>query len=192
MNTHHNRFQLRHIIAAACIILIGSLHCSTAAQSDESQTMPPAEPCPITADWLYNPVNQPVMVVVEPPMPPPSEDADQADLPVHLVLLTYEGEIIAPAQQVRPGRVDLAEAMPGIWELRETAYLQTLVDYRPVGAALVVQPMLSRLVPQTEQVPRPGSNATYTRIIGWRSSADPRNDGPNPRRITPEAYNSLL
>jgi peptidyl-prolyl cis-trans isomerase B (cyclophilin B) len=46
--------------------------------------------------------------------------------------------------------------------------LQLLVDGEAVGSPMVVQPMRSRLVPQTEEVTRGDGKNTYSRIVGWR------------------------
>lgn len=104
-----------------------------------------------------------------------------------LALMEYDGTPIAEPVEVRPGRVELSEAMPAIWTLDKAAYLQMLDGVEPVGPALVLQPMLSRMVPVTEQARSP-SGATYTRIVGWRdeNAPPPQDDAPEEEPETPE------
>jgi len=89
-----------------------------------------------------------------------------------LALMTYDGTLIAPPIEVRPGRVDLSEALPAIWSIDSAAYLQMLDGEEPIGSALVLQPMLSRMVPEVAQAQRP-DGAFYTRIVGWKDENAP-------------------
>ena len=124
----------------------------------------------LTAEWLYNGVRRPVMIRIAAP-PAWAELA-----PVTLVLMDADGRVLAEPTQARPGRCDLADLMPEIWRLRRAAYLQMVVDDQPVGSALVVQPMLSRMVPVTEQAISP-SGAAYTHITSWHEERHPERAG---------------
>jgi peptidyl-prolyl cis-trans isomerase B (cyclophilin B) len=46
------------------------------------------------------------------------------------------------------------------------------VDDEPVGAALVIQPMLSRMVPVTRVAPHPTRGHPHTRIDGWEVESE--------------------
>jgi peptidyl-prolyl cis-trans isomerase B (cyclophilin B) len=114
-------------------------------------------------EWLYHPVGRPVMIEVE---------ASEASAPLSLVLMNHEGNLHAEPIDVTPGPIDLAQAMPDIWRLRRAAYLQLLAGEEPIGSSLVLQPMLSRLVPQVEEAVNP-NGIRYTRIVGWRDETAP-------------------
>ena len=123
------------------------------------------EPGP-SAEWLYNGVDRPVMIRIAAP-------AEWGELaPLSLALMDAHGELLLRPVQVRPGRADLAELMPDIWRLRRAAYLQMMVGEEPVGSALVVQPMLSRMVPLAEDAVSP-SGIRYTHIVAWRDERRP-------------------
>lgn len=92
-----------------------------------------------------------------------------------LVLMDADGLLKARPLAVRPGRIDLSETMPAIRGLRHACYLQLLEDERPVGPALVVQPMLSRLVPIVQS--RAGAGP---RIVGWRPEGEPAPESRSP------------
>jgi cyclophilin family peptidyl-prolyl cis-trans isomerase len=127
---------------------------------------PTPEPGP-SAEWLYNGVDRPVMIRIT----SPAEGDDAA--PLTLALMDAYGELLVRPAAVRPGRVDLAELMPDIWRLRRAAYLQLLVGDSPVGSSLVVQPLLSRLVPVAEEAISPGG-VRYTHIVAWRDEREAR------------------
>lgn len=109
---------------------------------------------PLVPERLYNGIHRPLPLRIEPPRAGTLE----------LVLLRASGAELErlPAEA---GVHRLDRSMPGIWELQEAAYLQLLVDETPVGSALVIQPMLSRLVPVTEMV------EGRLRVVGWRDEA---------------------
>jgi peptidyl-prolyl cis-trans isomerase B (cyclophilin B) len=92
---------------------------------------------------------------------------------VELVLLDALHETLAGPTEIRTRSVDLTEVMPeGIEAMiarGEAAWLQLLVDNEPVGAPLVVQPMLTRLVPDTRRRLDPRNNQMRTFIDGWVS-----------------------
>jgi peptidyl-prolyl cis-trans isomerase B (cyclophilin B) len=113
----------------------------------------------VSPDRLYYGIGNPVTVQVE--------VADGAA--VALALLEADGTLLAPPRTVQPGRVDVGALVPECLKLPATGracYLQCIVDGEPAGSALVMEPMLSRLAPRTEQAQRP-DGTPYTRIIGW-------------------------
>ena len=117
----------------------------------------------LDSEWLYNPVHQPVMIEVA---PPPSSE------PLQLVLMDAEGNLHVDPFTAEPGTLDLADAVPEIWRLRRAAYLQMFLGSKPVGPSLVIQPLLSRLVPVTENAVNP-NGIEYTRIVEWRDETKP-------------------
>jgi peptidyl-prolyl cis-trans isomerase B (cyclophilin B) len=92
---------------------------------------------------------------------------------VTLQLMNFNGQPLADAVEVHPGRVDLNQSLPAIWNLRKTAYLQMLDLGEPVGNAIVLQPMLSRLVPVTEVRVHPTTGQPHSKIVRWVDENDP-------------------
>jgi peptidyl-prolyl cis-trans isomerase B (cyclophilin B) len=119
----------------------------------------------LDTEWLYHPVGRSVIIEVEAP---------ETAAALSLVLMNHEGNLHTEPVEVTPGPIDLARAMPDIWRLRRAAYLQLLAGEEPIGTSLVLQPMLSRLVPQVEEAVNP-NGIHYTRIVGWRdeTASDP-------------------
>jgi len=115
----------------------------------------------ITSPWLYHAAERAVAIDVE--MPAGHESGT-------LALMNDRGDLHTEPLPVEAGRLDLAGAMPDVWRLRQAAYLQLVVDGEPVGTPLVVQPLLSRLVPETEDALSP-SGHPYTRIVDWYDEA---------------------
>lgn len=154
------------VIAVSAVIAGGA---SAPAQnnsgiSDETQPASRSDlPDPIRAEWLYNGVNRPFMIQIA------NRDAIG---PLQLVLFDAQNRVASGPIDVRPGRQDLAELMPEVWQLRETVYLQLLEYGRPTGSSLVLQPMLTRMVPVTQQANRPDGSA-YTKITNWQSEMEP-------------------
>ena len=127
--------------------------------SGQSVVSPAADArTPVVAERLYNGVDRALIVTIAPL---------RSFAAMELVLLDDKGEAVAGPVAARPGRFDLAELMPEIWGIRRTCYVQLLARGEAVGAALALQPMLSRLVPETEQAQR-SDGTPYTRIVGWR------------------------
>jgi len=135
-----------------------------------------APDAPLRPDRLYYGVGTPVTVRVE--------VAGAGD--VALALMEADGTLLAPPRATETGPVDVAALLPECLDRRRACYLQCLVGGLPAGSALVLQPMLSRLAPRTEQALR-SDGAPYTRIVGW----GPQQDGDQDRvysglRVYPE------
>jgi cyclophilin family peptidyl-prolyl cis-trans isomerase len=125
------------------------------------QLTPPPRP--------YHGVGRPVMVDVA---APPGADAA-------LALLDADGKLLAPVRPASLGPCDLGALFPEIWTLRKAAWVQCLAGDSPAGAALVVEPLLSRLAPRTEPAQRP-DGTPYARIVGWGPDGA---KGTVPRRV---------
>jgi peptidyl-prolyl cis-trans isomerase B (cyclophilin B) len=116
----------------------------------------------ITPERTYVGVKRPLMVQVASP---------RTVGVTRLALMKHDGTLIGKPVEVRPGRIDLADVLPDLWSIRRASYVQVLDHHEPVGSALVLQPMLSRLVPVSEQATR-ANGSPYTRIVGWRHELD--------------------
>lgn len=162
---------LTRTIAVSCLVSIASMAPAQSARPREDAAAAPKPPPGLSVDHLFNGVNRPVMIDVVSP---------RSFGTVTLQLMDFDGQPIGPPIQTYPGRVDLAEKMPGIWNLRRTAYLQLIDISQPVGSALVLQPMLSRMVPKTEIRTHPVTGNPSTRIVGWIDENDPSMLTPAP------------
>jgi len=154
------RRNLRHTPrcrAAAASLCLAALACAAHA----------ADPG-ITCERQYTGANQQLILDVTAP-----RDFGK----MTLALMNDDGSLVADPVEVRPGRVDLSAVLPAIWTLEHAAYLQMLDGETPVGTALVLQPLLARMVPVTEQSRRP-DGSTYTRIIDWRDENTPPEEPP--------------
>lgn len=118
----------------------------------------------VDPEYLYNGVDRPIYITITPP---------RTFGPMALALMDSDGGLLAELVEVAPGDADLVELFPDIWDIRETSYVQLLKRDEPVGSALVLQPMLSRLVPITIQEPHPTYGGTHTKIVGWRDEFAP-------------------
>ena len=85
---------------------------------------------------------------------------------ISLQLMSPEGGVIGDPVEVETGEVDLAVAFPDVWALRDVTFLQPLVRGRPTGPAMVLQPMLSRMVPIAVPAQRPDGRA-FLEIQGF-------------------------
>ena len=154
------------VMVGVVVIGVGAV-ITESAWADEPQ---------LRAERLYNATNRRVMMSLEAPRV----------AQISLALLDADAALIAGTVSIRPGRIDLAEQFPGLWEIRAVSYLQLLIDDEPVGSALVLQPMLSRMVPITTQgAVRPGGSIT-TRIEGWYDELHPPVTPPAPE-LSPNA-----
>ncbi len=125
-------------------------------QSAESENQR-ARPMPtLRASHLYNSPSGPVEVVVR---GGPENTAS-------LLLLDAAGEVMGVARNPA-GRVDILSALPGVSTLDRAAWIQLVVDEKPVGAPLVVQPLREPPPVRTMRALRPDSTVEYTKIIGW-------------------------
>ena len=117
----------------------------------------------LLAQRLYNGVGHPVTITVR---------AGPSAGDLALVLMGADGTVLADAVKVDPGPADLATLLPDVWRIRRACYLQLLEAEKPVGSALVLDPMLSRLVPIPQIATNP-DGITYSRIIAWHDELDP-------------------
>lgn len=148
-----SRLVAKRTILGLLAPLIVAICCKTAS-ADEGKLLP---------ERLFNGINRPIMIRVV-------ANASQSST---LVLMDADAALLAEPASIRPGRIDLAEYFPLLWELRSTSYLQLIIDLEPIGPALVIQPMLSRMVPVTKLEPvRPGGAIT-THIIDWYDELHP-------------------
>lgn len=128
---------------------------------------------PLTVEKLYHGADQAIMVHVA------SDDAGLRQL----ALMDANGRLYGTPVNVRPGRRDLVELFEPLRDGRETMYVQLISDGEPVGAALVIQPLLTPLRPRTEPHVESSTGEITTRIAAW--------DEPDPRvfsgyRVYPE------
>ena len=122
---------------------------------------PPVPPAPLQVDRLYHDVDGPVPVTVGP----------VEGVPVELVLMAADGSLLSEVVPVTPGRLDISTLLPEVHGLKRACYLQCIAGGEPVGSALVIQPLLGRVAPRTEQARRP-DGTPYTRIVGWGPAPD--------------------
>ena len=118
---------------------------------------------PVTPKFLYNGVEQGILVDVELP--------NEVDL-AHVVLLNYDNTPLSDVEAITSGTHDLVSRIPEITNLTRAAWVQLIVDGIPVGAPVVIDPLLSRKVPVTEELTRPDSDTKYTKIVDWLDEAE--------------------
>lgn len=118
---------------------------------------------PIMPLHTYNGVNNGIVIQVELP-----EETDVG----YVLLLDHANNEIAPPAAVIEGTHDLIRRLPAIASVTTAAWVQLLIDDVPVGSPLVVQAMTSRKVPLVEESKIPNSDATYTKIVGWKDEAE--------------------
>ena len=121
---------------------------------------------PLTPERLYNGLDRPVNVRVTAPVA--SE----------LILLKADGSIIAGPVPVESDRIDLSKEIAQIWELKRAAYLQLMINGQPSGTPLVLEPMRSRMVPQTTNQLRPDGKTPYRRIDAWEDELEVESEEP--------------
>ncbi len=117
---------------------------------------------PITPDHLYNGVDRSVMVQV---VLPEGEDL------AHVVLLDQNNKLISKPAAITEGQHDLLRRLPKINSLQNAAWVQLLIDGKPIGSPIVVEPLRSRLVPVVEEVSKDGGKTSYTKIVDWKDEA---------------------
>lgn len=129
----------------------------------------PAEAAGLEPEQLYVGQDRAVWLRVE----PPAWVSNAARL--ELALLAHDGAELRARVAVESGSVRIDESIPELWRLRRAVWLQLLADGKPIGSPLVVQPLLSRLVPIAEEAMSPGGYP-YTRIVGWYDELNPPED----------------
>lgn len=121
---------------------------------------------PLRAPRVYNGVHRPIAIDVAASSGEPGKPGTIA-----LVLLDAAGNALATID-VAPGEVDLGDRMPEVLRLRRAAWLQMVVGGEPRGSALVLQPMLSRMIPVAVEATNP-SGIRYTEIVRWYDETHP-------------------
>jgi peptidyl-prolyl cis-trans isomerase B (cyclophilin B) len=154
-----SRIPCKPTLSAAVAIAVLACNRATIGTDDLAAGLFAARP--------YCGVGQPVRLDVRAP-----EGVERVDL----VLLDADGLMLALPRSVPAGPIELREHMPPavdiVRERQRACYLQMVVDDEPVGSALVLQPLLSRLLPMTEIAPHPVTGQPHTRIVGWRIESD--------------------
>jgi len=134
----------------------------------------------LSTPFLYHGANRPVICQID------TRGAEEK--PLSIVLLDAQGAILSGPVPVRAGRFDLLALLPDIAELDRAAWLQALLGGEPSGTPLIVQPLLSRQVPQVVRETLP-TGARMSRITGWRDELDqpqePGVDAAPPRPALP-------
>lgn len=126
----------------------------------------------LASQRLYVGVNQPILVTVEPPPDSPE--------PLEVRLLEAQTAATVERASVAPGRIDLAVMFPVLWTSRapRLLYAQLFASDAPVGAALVLQPLITpprafdALTALAMDALKRGDRATLDQILGasesWR------------------------
>lgn len=126
----------------------------------------------VEPDYRFNGLDRPLMVEVVSP---------RSFGPMKLALMDAEGRLMAEMVDVEEGPADLASLFPGLWNVRETCFVQLLKRGEAAGSAMVLVPMLSRMVPVTTREPHPAYGYMHTKIVGWRDEFAPEPDeAPDP------------
>jgi peptidyl-prolyl cis-trans isomerase B (cyclophilin B) len=120
-------------------------------------------PHTITPLHTYNSVDNGIMVDIN-----VGATSDVAQL----VLVDHDNIQLALPATVTSGTHDITSRIPAIKELKKAAWLQLSISGRAVSPPIVIQPMTSREVPIVEEVPRPDSTSTNTKIVGWEDEAE--------------------
>lgn len=93
-----------------------------------------------------------------------------------LVLLDRDARELARTS-AEPGDVDLAALFPAIRTAERALRVQTVIDGTPMGAPLLVVPLVPRSAIRTAIDTRPDGVTTFTRVIGWGNTLlDPSNE----------------
>jgi cyclophilin family peptidyl-prolyl cis-trans isomerase len=191
--------MLKQIMAAALM----AATMATGASGSEAVRQPG-----LTPQRLYNIVGRPAMATLTAPREWTPRQGDVENF-ITLVLMDVDGRLVDGPMTVQPGEVDLGAALPLIWEIRRACYVQAMIGREPFGSALVLQPLLTRLPPRTEQALRPDGRTPYTRIVGWGTPVKKEPDaaankedgkggnssagkpGPAPVEIEPQVFSGL-
>ena len=145
------------LVASAAFAMLG-------AAAPQAESSAPAVSAGLSPEYLYNGGHRAARITV---------DSPKSFGTISLALMDAQGNMLADRIEVHPGVVDLDEKLPAIWNIRRTAYLQKIEGEAPIGSALVLQPMLSRMIPVTQVRPHPVSGKPHSRIIDWKDENDP-------------------
>lgn len=89
-----------------------------------------------------------------------------------LWLLDQGNNQLGNSATVTSGTHDVSLRITELANIDKAVWLQLAVDGKPVGAPLVVSPLLSRDVPVTEEALRGDGKSTYTKIVDWKNEAE--------------------
>ena len=138
-------------------------------------TLPPT----LAAEDLLQPAN--LFIGLERPIPVILSMRGRSEIPeagFTLLLLDRDGQVIESAEGLQPGPIDLAELLPGIVDLEETARIQVIAEGMAIGTPLVIQPLLTPPLVRSVQDVRPDGESRYTRVIGFGDDLlDPEDAG---------------
>ena len=122
----------RNVFRAAAIVASGVL-----AMTAQSQ---------LTTQRTYYGVSRAMPITISAP------EAEQGPLTIHL--MGVSSETIQQSDEVKPGEVDLASVFPSLWKnqgQQGVLYAQLFAGDSPVGAAIVLQPMISPPIATLDQ-----------------------------------------
>ena len=117
---------------------------------------------PLSPVYTYNGVKQGILIEVQLP---------EQIMIGHIVLLNNENEPLSEPAAITQGTHDLTSRIQVLQHITHATWAQLLIDGNPYGTAIVVDPLLSRQVPQTQEATRPDGTSTYTKIVGWVDEA---------------------
>lgn len=90
---------------------------------------------------------------------------------IRLMALRHDGVPLVESGPIDAGPHDLIEVMPAIAGVRETVWLQAIVDGAPNGTPLVMQPMLEPIVAVAREVTNV-SGRRFVRVTEWVTEED--------------------
>lgn len=131
----------RHLLTL--VAGFASLTCAVRGAGEDAPPPRPAAAPPgdvqIAPASLYARIHGPVRIDAKPP------SGGRAALG-EIALLTRDGSTTIAKAPLPRGEADLASIFPSFWEMEapELRYAQVLVNARPVGAPLVIEPLLTR------------------------------------------------
>ena len=141
--------------------LVGALILLVMLAGDRSATAMGDEDL-LSAGRLYHGVGRPIPLVLA--LRGRSEAPENG---FTVLLVASDGEVVDSVEGLMPGEFDLGRELPVALDLVKAARLQVVADGEPVGAPLVVEPLLGREPVRTVSDLRPSGRTRYPRIIGF-------------------------
>ncbi len=131
---------------------------STVDPTDPASTRtPPNMTATMRPLRLYSPPHGPLEILVR------RTDGGES---FTIMLIDQSGEVLGMAKDIQ-GRFNVLDVIPGIATLKRAAWLQLVQNDRPLGAPIVIQPIIEPPPVRTMRASRPDSTATFTKIVGW-------------------------